>query len=91
MTCLSVLCELLNLITGLSYSLPFLFLFVTYHCNTYTLQPSAADVQLTERLAAILNSIGITMVDHVIVAGDSYYSFAEHGLLRGDCLPPPQI
>ena len=55
------------------------------------LQPSAADVQLTERLAAILNSIGITMVDHVIVAGDSYYSFAEHGLLRGDCLPPPQI
>jgi len=45
------------------------------------LRPSAADVQLTQRLKALLDEIGITVLDHVIASGDTYYSFAEKGLL----------
>ena len=56
-----------------------------------TLRPSSADVQLTDQLRAVLRAVGITVLDHVIVAGDGYYSFADHGLIRGDTLPARRI
>lgn len=55
------------------------------------LYPSAQDVQVTQDLVASVAAVGVSLVDHVIVAGDGYYSFAEHGLLRGNCLPAPRI
>ncbi len=44
--------------------------------------PSAEDAAVTERLAAAGRLVGIRVVDHVIVAGDGYYSFREAGQLE---------
>lgn len=46
-----------------------------------SLQPSAADTEVTKRISAALDAISIKVVDHIIVAGDKYTSFAEKGLL----------
>jgi len=39
--------------------------------------PSRADVALTQRLRAAGELMGVEVLDHVIVANDSYYSFRE--------------
>jgi len=44
-------------------------------------KPSEADRRLTRRIKRIFQDIDITLHDHIIVAGESYYSFAEHGEL----------
>jgi len=44
-------------------------------------EPSAQDVQLTRRLCGAGNLLGIRVLDHVIIGRDSYYSFAERGML----------
>jgi len=46
-----------------------------------SLQPSAADTELTKKITTALDSIGIKVVDHIIVAGDKFTSFAEKGLI----------
>lgn len=43
--------------------------------------PSPEDVQLTERLFQASKIIGIELLDHVIVAKDSYCSLKERGLM----------
>lgn len=43
--------------------------------------PSAADRTLTHALRAALNPLEIPVLDHLIIAGNRYYSFAEAGLL----------
>lgn len=43
--------------------------------------PSAADRQITERLASVLGLIDVRVLDHVIVGRGAYFSFAEAGLL----------
>ena len=46
--------------------------------------PSQQDITLTNKLHAHLTCIGITLVDHVIVAGrEGYTSFLERGLMPG--------
>lgn len=44
--------------------------------------PSAEDVDLTERLRAAAELVGVVARDHVIVAGAGYYSFVEAGRWR---------
>lgn len=44
-------------------------------------QPSAADRQITERLQRALALVDVRVLDHVIVARGSCYSFAEAGLM----------
>jgi len=46
-----------------------------------SLQPSNADLQITKRLTTALEAISVSVVDHIIVAGDKYFSFAENGLI----------
>lgn len=46
-----------------------------------SLQPSNADIEVTKKIAAAVEAISIKVVDHIIVAGDKYYSFAEKGLM----------
>ncbi len=46
-----------------------------------SLEPSQADIEVTKKIKVAVEAISIKVVDHVIVAGDSYYSFAENGLL----------
>ncbi len=44
--------------------------------------PSDEDTELTHRLLEAGKILGIEIIDHVIVAKESYYSFQEHGILR---------
>lgn len=44
-----------------------------------SLRPSRADLDVTHRICSALECIHIKVVDHIIVAGDGYYSFAENG------------
>ena len=48
------------------------------------LQPSQADVALTEKLFAAGGLIDIQVLDHIIVAGQGYYSFADEGKVFAD-------
>lgn len=46
--------------------------------------PSTADLRLTRKLCAAARSLDLHVLDHVIVAGHRYYSFADHELLNGE-------
>lgn len=45
------------------------------------LQPSQADKELTSQMGQVMASVGIRLVDHIIIAGTGAYSFRESGLL----------
>jgi DNA repair protein RadC len=44
-------------------------------------EPSEFDKLLTRDLIAACHPIGVKVLDHVIVAGEEHYSFADTGLL----------
>jgi DNA repair protein RadC len=44
-------------------------------------EPSESDKMLTRDLIAACHPIGVKVLDHVIIAGSAYYSFADAGLL----------
>ncbi|AUG57775.1 RadC family protein [Acetivibrio saccincola] len=46
-----------------------------------SLNPSRGDVEATKVIKNALESISIKVVDHIIVCGEKYVSFAERGLL----------
>lgn len=46
-----------------------------------SLQPSNADLDATRKIVAACEAISVRVVDHFIVAGDNYVSFADKGLL----------
>ncbi|MDD2212028.1 MAG: JAB domain-containing protein, partial [Clostridia bacterium] len=46
-----------------------------------TLRPSHADLEVTKKISSVLAAISIYVSDHIIVAGEQYFSFAENGLL----------
>jgi DNA repair protein RadC len=41
--------------------------------------PSPEDIMITQRLAEVGIIVGIEVMDHIIIGGDKYYSFQEHG------------
>jgi DNA repair protein RadC len=45
------------------------------------LKPSRADEELTAKLKSACNYHDIKVLDHVIVTGEAYYSFADEGFL----------
>jgi DNA repair protein RadC len=45
------------------------------------LQPSKVDIRFTERLKAGCDVMDIKLMDHLIIAENGYYSFADEGLL----------
>ncbi len=44
--------------------------------------PSPDDLRLTEDLKALLGHLDVRVVDHLVVGGNGYFSFAREGLLR---------
>lgn len=46
-----------------------------------TLKPSAADKNLTQKMKTAGQSLDIKVLDHIIITEDSYFSFADEGLL----------
>ena len=47
-----------------------------------TSRPSSEDIRSTALLKKLLQEMGITLADHIIVAGDSAYSMAQNGDMR---------
>jgi len=45
------------------------------------LKPSEADISLTKKLAEGGRLLEIPVLDHIIVTGEGYYSFADEGLM----------
>jgi DNA repair protein RadC len=43
--------------------------------------PSRADIELTRQIAALLDGLGVSLFDHIIVARDGWSSFRALGLL----------
>ncbi len=52
-------------------------LIIAHNHPSGNLQPSAADVNLTEKIAAACKLLDITLLDHLIIGINNYYSFAE--------------
>lgn len=46
-----------------------------------TLVPSKADKEVTKKIMATLKIFDCTVLDHIILTEDSYFSFADEGLL----------
>jgi DNA repair protein RadC len=44
-------------------------------------QPSEADIQLTKKLSEGGKFLEITVLDHLIITTEGYYSFADEGML----------
>ena len=49
-------------------------------------EPSLDDLQTTLQLQGVLQVLGITLLDHIIVAGSETYSMAQHEDLNADAL-----
>lgn len=47
--------------------------------------PSPADIALTDKLIRVADLMGVKVLDHIIVSGTDYFSFARQGIL-GDCM-----
>jgi DNA repair protein RadC len=45
------------------------------------LQPSLADKNLTAKVVTAALNIDISVIDHLIVAENTYFSFADQGIL----------
>jgi DNA repair protein RadC len=45
------------------------------------LNPSTADRNLTDKIKNAGNFLDIKVLDHLIIADESYYSFADNGLM----------
>lgn len=56
--------------------------FLTHNHPGGTCAPSHEDIQTTKQLQKALATIGVMVLDHCIVAGNSAYSMAQHGDLE---------
>ncbi|WP_458628278.1 JAB domain-containing protein [Winogradskyella sp. PC D3.3] len=45
------------------------------------LKPSEADKRITNRLIEACNIVEITLIDHLIISKDNYFSFKDEGLI----------
>lgn len=49
--------------------------------------PSCEDTEITSRLYQLSEIFGVRLLDHIIVGGDSYFSFADANALSSTALP----
>jgi len=45
------------------------------------LNPSGADIELTKKIKNALSLLDVVVLDHIILTKDSYYSFADEGMM----------
>ncbi len=57
--------------------------FIAHNHPSGCARPSQEDKDLISTLERALALVGIRVLDHFVIAGDTAYSFAEHGLMRG--------
>jgi len=56
-------------------------LFLIHNHPSGIVKPSEDDLKITERLCSSGELMGIRIIDHIIVAENSFYSFSQHNLL----------
>ena len=56
-------------------------LFLSHNHPSGDLRPSGADIEATRTLIEVLKPLGIHVFDHLIIANDRYYSFADNKTL----------
>jgi DNA repair protein RadC len=66
---------------ALAVTLPAAYVVLVHNHPSGNAQPSQADLEVTERLVAAGQLLGIMVIDHLIVTTQTYYSFKEGGLL----------
>ena len=54
---------------------------VVHNHPSGSLKPSAADTEITKKIKAAGEVNGITLLDSMIITSESYYSFADEGLM----------
>ena len=54
-------------------------LILTHNHPGGSLRPSRADLEVTRQIVDGLQYIGVNVLDHIVVAGDTYYSFSARG------------
>ena len=54
---------------------------ISHNHPSGTLEPSRADIQITDRLKEVSKIVGIELLDHVIISKNGYYSFSDEGLM----------
>jgi DNA repair protein RadC len=45
-------------------------------------EPSLDDIEFTNKLNSSCKLLGLNLLDHIIIAGESYFSFSEKGLIK---------
>lgn len=70
-----------RLIFGFALELKASAIILSHNHPSGNLKPSEQDIQLTKKLSAAGKSLDISVLDHIIIAGTSFYSFADEGLL----------
>ena len=54
---------------------------ISHNHPSSSLKPSKADEQLTQKIKCAGEFLDISLLDHIIVTSEGYYSFADEGLL----------
>jgi len=54
---------------------------VAHNHPSGNLKPSLADIQITSQIKEAGKILNISLLDHVILTSDSYFSFADEGLM----------
>jgi DNA repair protein RadC len=52
---------------------------ISHNHPSGNINPSAQDINLTENLKQGLKTIGLRLIDHIIIGGGKYYSFYDEG------------
>jgi DNA repair protein RadC len=55
--------------------------FIVHNHPSNEIEPSKADIKLTEKIKQSAELLQLRFLDHIIVAENSYYSFSNKGLL----------
>lgn len=54
---------------------------ISHNHPSGNLKPSLADEQLTQKIKSAGKFLDITVLDHIIITSEGYYSFADEGVL----------
>lgn len=47
-------------------------------------KPSTTDIRETDRLRKTLSAVGVSLIDHVIISDDSFFSFSEEKITKAN-------
>ena len=63
------------------------YIIITHNHPKGFAKPSREDYDLTQDIFKACQLMEIELLDHIIIAADQSYSFAEHGLIKSKTFP----